>query len=38
VERYFAGLYSRTFDQGSVFPGFDSGNWTDDLETPLKAL
>ena len=38
VERYFAGLYSRTFDQGSVFPGFDSGNWTDDLENPLKAL
>src|SRR5450755_4507495 len=23
VERYFAGLYSRTFDQGSVFPGFE---------------
>jgi DNA-binding GntR family transcriptional regulator len=38
VERYFAGLYSRTFDQGSVFPGFESGNWTDDLENPLKAL
>jgi DNA-binding GntR family transcriptional regulator len=35
VERYFAGLYSRIFDERSVFPGFDSGNWTDDLENPL---
>jgi len=29
VERYFAGLYSRFFHQSVVFPGFESGNWTD---------
>ena len=25
VERYFGGLYSRIFEQGSVFPAFDTG-------------
>jgi hypothetical protein len=35
VEEYFAGLYSRVFDQSSIFPAFDSGNWTDELESPL---
>jgi len=35
VEQYFAGLYSRLFDQSSIFPAFDSGNWADELESPL---
>jgi DNA-binding GntR family transcriptional regulator len=34
VERYFDGLYSRIFGASSVSPGFDSGNWTHDLENP----
>ena len=29
VERYFDGLYSRTFEQTSAFPGFVPGHWTD---------
>jgi hypothetical protein len=37
VERYFGGLYSRTFDQSSVFPAFDTGDWTGDLENPLTS-
>ena len=31
VERYFDGLYSRTFNPGSVFPEFATGEWTDDM-------
>src|ERR1700689_972438 len=37
VERYFDGLYSRTFDQSSAFPGFGADHWTDDLEDPLAS-
>jgi DNA-binding GntR family transcriptional regulator len=35
VEQYFDGLYSRTFGQSSAFPGFTTGDWTDDLESSL---
>jgi DNA-binding GntR family transcriptional regulator len=35
VERYFDGLYSRTFNPGSVFPEFATGDWTDDLHGSL---
>jgi hypothetical protein len=40
VERYFAALYSRTFEQSSAFPGFGtdhfgSGHWTDYLHSAL---
>ncbi len=31
VERYFDGLYSRTFQQGPGFPGFDADHWTNDF-------
>jgi DNA-binding GntR family transcriptional regulator len=31
VERYFAGLYSRTFDQPSAFPVFGTDPWAEDL-------
>jgi len=31
VERCFDGLYSRTFNPGSVFPEFATGEWTDDM-------
>jgi len=31
VERYFEGLYSRVFDQRSVFPGFATDHWTNDF-------
>ncbi len=31
VERYFEGLYSRIFDQRSIFPGFASDHMTDDF-------
>src|SRR3984957_2846378 len=34
VEQYFAGLYSRTFDQTSSFPGFATQGWTDEIERP----
>ena len=27
VERYFEGLYSRTFEQGPAFPGFAADDW-----------
>jgi DNA-binding GntR family transcriptional regulator len=36
VERYFAGLYSRTFDQTSAFPGFATPDWTDDMDSALS--
>src|ERR1035438_7856236 len=35
VERYFDGLYTRTFDQSGAFPGFPAGDWTDNLQDPL---
>jgi DNA-binding GntR family transcriptional regulator len=35
VERYFGGLYSRTFDQPAAFPGYATGEWTDDLQSTL---
>jgi DNA-binding GntR family transcriptional regulator len=35
VERYFGGLYTRIFDQNSVFPTFATENWTDDLDSTL---
>jgi DNA-binding GntR family transcriptional regulator len=31
VERYFDGLYSRTFDPHPPFPGFGTDHWTDDF-------
>jgi DNA-binding GntR family transcriptional regulator len=31
VERYFNGLYSRTFEQGPAFPGFASDHWANDF-------
>jgi DNA-binding GntR family transcriptional regulator len=34
VEQYFGGLYTRTFDHSSAFPGFATGDWTDDLDGP----
>jgi DNA-binding GntR family transcriptional regulator len=30
VERYFNGLYSRTFEQSPAFPGFPADPWTND--------
>jgi DNA-binding GntR family transcriptional regulator len=36
VERYFAGLYSRIFEEGSSFPGFSDAHWTDDLDRTLS--
>jgi hypothetical protein len=30
VERYFNGLYSRTFEQSPAFTGFDADRWTND--------
>jgi DNA-binding GntR family transcriptional regulator len=35
VERYFDGLYSRTFNPGSVFPEFGTGDWADDPHSSL---
>jgi DNA-binding GntR family transcriptional regulator len=35
VERYFAGLYSRTFEQRPAFPEFASEHWTNELESAL---
>ena len=35
VERYFDGLYSRTFGETSAFPTYPSGDWADDLEGSL---
>ena len=35
VERYFGGLYTQIFDQSSVFGGFATADWTDNLETPF---
>jgi|HubBroStandDraft_5_1064220.scaffolds.fasta_scaffold62875_2 DNA-binding GntR family transcriptional regulator len=35
VEQYFAGLYSRTFDQTSSFPGFATQGWTDEMDSAL---
>jgi DNA-binding GntR family transcriptional regulator len=35
VERYFEGLYSRTFERSSAFPGFGTDHWTDHLEGSL---
>ncbi len=37
VERYFGGLYTRTFNQTSPFPGFATGDWTDDLDSSLDS-
>jgi DNA-binding GntR family transcriptional regulator len=37
VERYFGGLYTRTFDQSSAFPAFATSDWTDDLHSPLAS-
>jgi DNA-binding GntR family transcriptional regulator len=37
VERYFDGLYSRTFDQSSAFPGFGADHWTDHLHSALPS-
>jgi DNA-binding GntR family transcriptional regulator len=31
VERYFSGLYSRTFEQSMAFPGFAADHWTNDF-------
>ncbi|MGB9195956.1 MAG: GntR family transcriptional regulator [Terriglobales bacterium] len=31
VERYFEGLYSRTFEQGPPFPGFAPGDWANEF-------
>ena len=31
VERYFDGLYARTFEQGPSFPTFAADRWTDDF-------
>jgi DNA-binding GntR family transcriptional regulator len=31
VERYFNGLYSRTFEQGPSFPTFAADHWTEDF-------
>jgi DNA-binding GntR family transcriptional regulator len=35
VERYFDGLYSRTFQQSSSLPGFGTGHWTDHLHSAV---
>jgi DNA-binding GntR family transcriptional regulator len=35
VERYFGGLYTRTFDQNHAFPTFATGDWADDLDSSL---
>jgi DNA-binding GntR family transcriptional regulator len=37
VERYFGGLYTRTFDQSAAFPSFATGDWTDDLDSTLTS-
>jgi DNA-binding GntR family transcriptional regulator len=37
VERYFGGLYSRTFDQSPAFPAFATSDWTDGLDNPLTS-
>ena len=37
VERYFGGLYSRTFDQSAVFPGFATDDWNDDLQNNSRS-
>jgi DNA-binding GntR family transcriptional regulator len=31
VERYFNGLYSRTFEERQAFPGFAADHWTNDF-------
>jgi DNA-binding GntR family transcriptional regulator len=31
VERYFDGLYSRTFQQSPAFPGFAADHWTNEF-------
>jgi DNA-binding GntR family transcriptional regulator len=36
VERYFGGLYTRTFVQSSAFPGFPTGDWTTEMEESLS--
>jgi DNA-binding GntR family transcriptional regulator len=35
VERYFAGLHSRVFEQSATFPGFAPDPWTDEF-SPLQ--
>jgi DNA-binding GntR family transcriptional regulator len=37
VERYFGGLYTRTFDQSPAFPPFATSDWADDLDNPLAS-
>jgi DNA-binding GntR family transcriptional regulator len=37
VERYFGGLYTRTFDQSAVFPGFAADDWNDDLQNTAAS-
>jgi hypothetical protein len=37
VERYFGGLYTRTFDHTSPFPSFATDDWSDDLEGPISS-
>lgn len=37
VERYFGELYSRTFEQGSSFPPFAAGDWSNHLEDSLAV-
>jgi DNA-binding GntR family transcriptional regulator len=36
VERYFGGLYSRTFNPSVAFPDFSAGDWPDDLEASMS--
>jgi DNA-binding GntR family transcriptional regulator len=36
VERYFGGLYTRTFNRNNAFEGFAAGDWTSGLEDPLS--
>jgi DNA-binding GntR family transcriptional regulator len=31
VERYFNGLYTRTFEKSTAFPGFAADHWTNDF-------
>lgn len=38
VEQYFGGLYYRTFDHSSPFPGFAHDDWTDHIEGQFGSL
>ena len=37
VERYFGGLYTRTFNHDSAFPGFATRDWTDNLDGQIHT-